>query len=805
MRNLKKLVAFIVTLAMIATFAIPAFAAAPADVVGTDYEGAVSRLVALGVINGYPDGNFGPDDSITRAQFAAIVVRALGYESVAASAAGVTKFSDVAANNWASGYINLAVSLGIIKGYGDGKFGPEDKVLYEQAVTMVVRALGQDAFAEKKGGYPSGYLVQAKVIGFTNGVTGVAGVAATRGIVALLVDNAKGVVLYEQTAFGDSPAYALTNPAETFVTRLEVTLQADDKIVTQTPASAGLDANKFVAGGVTYTAVAGAVDVESLLGKKVDLWGSAADKIVLAENIVGTSITVKSVAVTVADAVYTVKATLADDTTKDYTIAAGAGAFEDLEVANVLDVVNSLNGDAADTVQISLVADDDAKIQLVNAISFDNDAVAAAATENKIAKWIKLGAYFIKQNDKAIKQLVIVKDGATVDYTAIKAGDILFVAENFGADAANCDDDRLYIKATSKTVAGTLEAAKPNLAAATSVKVEGTWYSVSSFLASIDASANIGGEITLTLDPAGKAYSIAGVTVASTDKYGVIQGNESTTSLGETVYKVKILTSAGDKVTYSVAANDNTVVATGAADGALTGRLAKYTLASDGTINSITLAAVVNTTDATFDTSRLDFNGTEVSSDVVLFSAGAVVKLASVKDDQTATAIGIIENADGVIVAMDLSAYTAVVTDATYAYVTDFVVTGAGKYTVDVLTKDGAKSFNTEDADAAVKGALVKYQLDASNNMINVTAETSDDVGTVSYVDASKIKVLDTVPDPDETTTYWFAADALVIYDVDADEAGATALTKADLYADMNVKVYLNADGDVLAVVVTAM
>ncbi|NJD02943.1 MAG: S-layer homology domain-containing protein, partial [Ruminiclostridium sp.] len=152
MRNLKKLVAFIVTLAMIATFAIPAFAAAPTDVVGTAYEGAVSRLVALGVINGYPDGTFGPEDSITRAQFAAIVVRALGYESLAATAAGITKFSDVAANHWGAGYINIAVSLGIIKGYGDGKFGPEDKVTFDQAVTMIVRALGQEAYAEAKGG-----------------------------------------------------------------------------------------------------------------------------------------------------------------------------------------------------------------------------------------------------------------------------------------------------------------------------------------------------------------------------------------------------------------------------------------------------------------------------------------------------------------------------------------------------------------------------------------------------------------------------------------------------------------------------
>ena len=139
MRDLKKLVALIVTIAIMATLAIPAFAA-PADVVGTEYEGAVSRLVALGVITGDPDGSFRPNGDITRAEFAAVVVRALGLQEVADYAKGVTKFSDVPANHWAAGYINVASAQGIINGYGDGKFGPNDKVLFEQAVAMIVRA-----------------------------------------------------------------------------------------------------------------------------------------------------------------------------------------------------------------------------------------------------------------------------------------------------------------------------------------------------------------------------------------------------------------------------------------------------------------------------------------------------------------------------------------------------------------------------------------------------------------------------------------------------------------------------------------
>ena len=103
---------------------------------------AVTVMSALNLLKGYEDGTFGPDKTITRAEFAAVVVRMLGMEDAAAGAATATNFTDVPATHWAAGYVKIANQKGIIAGYGDGTFGPDDEVTYEQAIKMLVCALG---------------------------------------------------------------------------------------------------------------------------------------------------------------------------------------------------------------------------------------------------------------------------------------------------------------------------------------------------------------------------------------------------------------------------------------------------------------------------------------------------------------------------------------------------------------------------------------------------------------------------------------------------------------------------------------
>jgi len=92
-----------------------------------------SRLISKGDEN----GNFNPDKNITRAEFAAIIVRALGLKPED----GKVRFNDVQPGSWYFGYVNTACEYGIINGFEDGTFRPNEYITREQAMVMTARAM----------------------------------------------------------------------------------------------------------------------------------------------------------------------------------------------------------------------------------------------------------------------------------------------------------------------------------------------------------------------------------------------------------------------------------------------------------------------------------------------------------------------------------------------------------------------------------------------------------------------------------------------------------------------------------------
>ncbi|NLB81751.1 MAG: S-layer homology domain-containing protein, partial [Clostridiaceae bacterium] len=208
MKNLRKVFAVVITLSMI--LSTVAFAAVFSDVTDSAaYAEAIELGAALNMFTGYEDGSFKPDGDITRAEFAAIIVRMLGQEAQSSGAAGATKFADVPSTHWAAGYINIVTNLGIVNGYGDGNYGPEDNVTYEQAVKMCVVALGYEPAAG--GNYPVGYLTIAQQRGVTTNVRGTSGVAINRGQVAQMAFNSLDVPLMTQTGFGTYIEYVVND------------------------------------------------------------------------------------------------------------------------------------------------------------------------------------------------------------------------------------------------------------------------------------------------------------------------------------------------------------------------------------------------------------------------------------------------------------------------------------------------------------------------------------------------------------------------------------------------------------------
>lgn len=165
-------------------------AATITDVKETKYESAVKSLEALGIIDGYEDNTYRPEREISRAEIAKLFVVAMGLDTAADLYKGTTKFSDVAENHWATGYINIASQYGIVNGYPDGTFAPDAPVKYSEAVTMAVRVLGYKNMVDSKGTWPINYISKAqelkilKDINYNNYSDN-----AIRGDVALLIWN----------------------------------------------------------------------------------------------------------------------------------------------------------------------------------------------------------------------------------------------------------------------------------------------------------------------------------------------------------------------------------------------------------------------------------------------------------------------------------------------------------------------------------------------------------------------------------------------------------------------------------------
>ena len=107
------------------------------DVKGHPEQKAIEALAARGIINGKSAGFFDPDAHMTRAEFAAIVVRALGLTPSADDA-----FTDVEKGAWYAPYVGTAYRHGIVGGVGGGKFLPQGTITRQEAAVMVARAAG---------------------------------------------------------------------------------------------------------------------------------------------------------------------------------------------------------------------------------------------------------------------------------------------------------------------------------------------------------------------------------------------------------------------------------------------------------------------------------------------------------------------------------------------------------------------------------------------------------------------------------------------------------------------------------------
>ncbi len=305
---MRKVLVSLLVLAMVLGLVGPV-SAAFTDVTASKY---VDKVAAFGWMNGYPDGTFKSEGNITRAEASTVIVRALGLEAAAAAAKGLaTKFADVPSDHWASGYINVCTTKGVLKGYPDGTFKPSANITGSEIITMIVRALNREYQAV--GEWPIGHITVAaaeKIIG--SGF--VSNALATRGQVAEYVSKAAEVVFGELTSNGWTVP---TTNIKTFAISSGFDLYTADPIQIDSVDTVEKTVNGNLKLADNYV-IAGGTALKDILGYTCKLFMNEDDQVVLIEPTTKTTMKTGQLRLIGADYFY-----LYDDTTK-YVLATGA-------------------------------------------------------------------------------------------------------------------------------------------------------------------------------------------------------------------------------------------------------------------------------------------------------------------------------------------------------------------------------------------------------------------------------------------------------------------------------------------------
>ena len=201
---MKKVLSFALILALVlGSFS---FAFGLSDVTtGDNNSEAITVCNDLGIVEGFPDGSFKPEQNVTRAEFAAMITRALAIPESALAAYSVTKFKDTSGYGWAVPYLAFCESKGIMIGDGYGNVMPGRAINVNEAITMAVRTIGYTENSSMLvGTWPGNYVTLGQTLGLYDDVANAT--IITRENAAQVIYNSLSVGLVTVNADGQTNA-----------------------------------------------------------------------------------------------------------------------------------------------------------------------------------------------------------------------------------------------------------------------------------------------------------------------------------------------------------------------------------------------------------------------------------------------------------------------------------------------------------------------------------------------------------------------------------------------------------------------
>ena len=241
---------------------------------------AVDTLVSLGIVEGFEDGSFQPNGTVTRAQMAKMIyVLRTGKSDASAYNDDKTSFTDIG-SHWARGYIKYCQSLGIIAGKSNTIFAPNATVTAQEAAKMLLVTLGYDA--TKAGLTGSGWAAKTNALADENGLLEDVNTSFTgpcpRQYAAQLIYNAidTPTVVWRDDAYTNETYTGADN--KTIGQKYMGLEDKDEGILNSVKKEDGKDTYRIQVGGVgTLTKVE--KDYSNLLGEKVKVLYKDTDKV----------------------------------------------------------------------------------------------------------------------------------------------------------------------------------------------------------------------------------------------------------------------------------------------------------------------------------------------------------------------------------------------------------------------------------------------------------------------------------------------------------------------------------------------
>lgn len=661
---MRKVLSFVLVLALVlGSFS---FAFGLTDIEDSANKDAIQVCNDLGIIDGYPDGTFQGEKAVNRAEFAAMITRALGVPDSALAGYATTSFKDVAGYSWAVKYLAFCESKGIMLGDGMGNAMPGRTISVNEAITMALRAVGYtENSALLVGTWPSNYVTLGQQKGlYTDLATAT---TIDRENAAQVIYNALTVDLVAVNADGKTEL-TVTNGQN----MLEAYLDCEDAgkgfIAIVTDEAFGFDdtvinvADKVGAYGQTWKnsdgdLVAFVPDGVKMVGK----YNGAAGKFVSdgTKYTLGTSTYATTAAVVIGNDTVT-------------TSMGGVFGFA------VIDKYEGYGDQSEVTIWADVSGTKITKIYSVVAWQAIAGDQAASDVQEDIEEGTLLGESFVLNDDDSID---------TSSFNLVGVNELEDIAEDDVVYVYTDSDDYIrLVKVGQNTVTGTIEEVDT---ANNAVVVDGTTYKYA-VLPGTNAeitpnSLNAGDEGTLYLDADGYIFAFDAAST-SIDNFGIVMWYNKASGVDSA--KVKLYTAADSSSTYDIDSDvewtengyANWTSASGlgytaASPNGIQG-LVGYSLNADGKVDAINVSGTALSGEVL--TTDVIFNGTlRVSDDVIVYSVSdggidlevEVVSISEVVKGIALTSGAFFTDSDNVVVALVVD-YTCVDTtedDATLA------------------------------------------------------------------------------------------------------------------------------------------